>query len=85
MLAVLQSIFMPLFGIASSLHLIAKELVIMRELYEADLMSRDVPVMRITQKPRESDTEVSYMGENDGLPKHKQWFPWNPGRDDAEY
>ena len=34
-----------------------------RELYELELSSRTPPIMRVTEKPRASDTEVSYMDE----------------------
>ena len=42
---------------------IARELTTLRELYELELSSRTPPIMRVTEKPRASDTEVSYMDE----------------------
>lgn len=42
---------------------IARELTIMRELYELDLASRNPPIIRITESPSEGDTEVTYTGE----------------------
>lgn len=53
---------------------IAKELRILRELYELDLSQRERPVIRSTEKPSKSDTEVSYMGVKDERPKYKRWF-----------
>lgn len=44
---------------------IAKELTILRELYEADLASRETPVIRITQSPKKSDTEVFYGDDSE--------------------
>ena len=38
---------------------------ILRELYEAELAERDPPIIRRTEKPRKSDTVVSYAGEED--------------------
>jgi hypothetical protein len=43
---------------------IARELTVIRELYEADLASRPLPVIRITESPGKHDTEVSW-GEGD--------------------
>lgn len=40
---------------------IAAELRALRELYEMDLAERNPPIIRITEKPRRADTEVSYM------------------------
>jgi len=48
---------------------IAQELTTLRELYELELSSRTPPIIRITEKPKASDTEVSYA---DGDNKKKQ-------------
>ena len=58
------------------LRAIAVELKIIRELYEADLLSRDEPIRRVTEKPKKTDTTVSYQGIEDERPKHKLggWF-----------
>ena len=42
---------------------IAQELRILRELYEADLASRERPIIRITESPLRNDTEVSYSND----------------------
>lgn len=59
---------------------IARELAILRELYELELSSRTPPIYRVTEKPSKRDTEVSYSGMVDRTPKHKRWF----GVDDVE-
>ena len=58
------------------LRAIAVELKIIRELYEADLLSRDEPIRRVTEKPKRTDTTVGYAGVLDERPKHKLggWF-----------
>jgi hypothetical protein len=43
---------------------IARELTHLRQLYEAELLSRKPPVYLLTEKPKDSDTEV-YYGEED--------------------
>lgn len=53
---------------------IAEELRTLRLLYEADLASREKPVVLATERPRKSDTEVSYMGVRDERPAYKRWF-----------
>ena len=57
--------FRRLLGLLSPFHDIAHELKILRELYEAELAERDPPIIRRTEKPRKSDTVVSYAGEED--------------------
>lgn len=57
--------FRRLLGLLSPFHDIARELKILRELYEAELAERDPPIIRRTEKPRKSDTVVSYAGEED--------------------
>ena len=58
---------------------IAKELTIIRQLYEQELAERSLvlgpkdevrpaPIIRITEKPKKTDTEISYMGD-DSRPK----------------
>jgi hypothetical protein len=58
-------VFRRLLGLLSPFHDIARELKILRELYEAELAERDPPIIRRTEKPRKSDTVVSYVGEED--------------------
>lgn len=53
---------------------LAKELRLLRELYELDLASRTPPVYRLTEKPSKRDTEVTYQGQSDDTPRHKRWF-----------
>jgi hypothetical protein len=48
---------------------IADELSKIRQLYEAELAQRENPVYLVTEKPRESDTEVTYMGDEEEKPK----------------
>lgn len=43
---------------------IAKELTTLRELYELELSHHTPPIIRVTEKPSVSDTEVSYAGED---------------------
>jgi len=63
-----------LFSLLAPFAVIARELTILRELYELDLGSRQPPLYRITETPSIRDTEVSYAGEKDDTPKHKKWF-----------
>jgi hypothetical protein len=49
---------------------IAKELAILRELYELDLASRNPPIYRITEAPGKSDTEITYA-DDEGKKKSK--------------
>lgn len=63
-----------LLAIFRPLAAIAKELRIIRELYEADLESRQPPIYRVTEKPSKRDTEVSYAGVTDERPVYKKWF-----------
>lgn len=52
--------------LARTLHpfaAIAKELQIIRELYELELASRQPPIRRVTEAPSRWDTEVSYVGD----------------------
>jgi hypothetical protein len=53
---------------------IARELRILRELYELDLGSREKPIYRFTEKPSKLDTEVTYMDVKDERPVFKRWF-----------
>lgn len=65
---------------------IAKEIRLLRELYELDLASRTPPILRITEKPGRNDTEVSYAG----IPEEKSkswkrgWFAAEPDEDVEE-
>lgn len=65
MLRTLLAIFRPLTTIARELH-------ILRELYEADLATRQI--YRLTEKPAKDDTSVSYAGMRDERPQFKKWF-----------
>lgn len=58
MLKALQSLLFPF-------TVIAQELTTLRELYELELSSRTPAILRVTEKPKASDTEVSYMGDED--------------------
>jgi len=42
---------------------IARELSIIRELYELELATHKPPIWRITESPGKGDTEVFYTGE----------------------
>jgi hypothetical protein len=66
-LRTLLSLLRPLPEIARSLRLIA-------ELYELELASRNPPVLRVTERPSEKDTEVLYAGVKDDRPLYKRWF-----------
>lgn len=66
-------------------HSIARELRILRELYELDLASRNPPIYRLTEQPSAADTEVSYMDVEE--PKRKREtvlsrFGWPKGADE---
>jgi hypothetical protein len=63
---------------------IARELRIIRELYELDLESREKPIYRITEKPSKKDTEVSYSGVADTRPGFKRWFESGEEEDDVQ-
>lgn len=79
MIRALLAIFRPL-------HVIAKELTTIRELYELELANRyvnmkdavPVPLMRITEKPKKGDVEVTYQGQVVG-PNWKQMPDWLDG------
>ena len=77
MLKALLAVFRPL-------HTIARELTTIRELYELELSNRLVdprhverPLMRITEKPKKGDVEVTYQGDVTG-PAWKQ-LDWDDG------
>jgi len=72
MIRALLALFRPLYTIA-------KELAIIRELYELELRERHVnpqwapmPLSRVTEKPKKGDVEVNYFDENADQRKHKQ-------------
>ena len=78
MLRALLAIFRPL-------HIIAKELTTIRELYELELseryvpdQSKHLPLIRITEKPKKGDVEVTYQGQTVG-PNWKQMPDWLEG------
>jgi hypothetical protein len=56
--------FSQLANVVAPFHIIAKELTALRELYEAELASREKPVYRITESPGRNDTEVTYGDED---------------------
>jgi hypothetical protein len=58
------SMWIKFMRVAAPFTHIARELSIIRELYEADLASRHPPVVRITETPKKSDTEVTYMEDH---------------------
>ena len=77
MLRALLAIFRPLYTIA-------KELTTIRELYELELseryvpdQSKHLPLIRITEKPKKGDVEVSYQGTT-ADPRWKQ-LDWEDG------
>jgi hypothetical protein len=61
-------------SVGAPLGTIARELTILRELYEAELSAREHPIYRVTEKPRKDDTEVTYAGVRDTRPGFKKWF-----------
>lgn len=73
MFKVLLALFRPL-------HEIAKDLRILRELYELDLGSRNPPLYRVTEKPSKHDTEV--VEDVDMRPLWKRWLREAPDDDD---
>lgn len=60
--------------IFAPLHSIAKDLSIIRELYELELSEREHPIIRITEKVSKRDTTVSYAGVEEKRPIHKRWL-----------
>lgn len=76
---------MKILEILNPLQTIAAELKIIRELYEADLMSRDKPIWRTTEKPRKDDTEVTYGGVKEKPPAYKRWFQSDEEEDDVDF
>lgn len=65
---------------------IARELTILRELYELELSSHTPPIRRITEKPSASDTEVSYTGdEKKESPSEQLIEMWQREQDDDDY
>lgn len=61
---------------------IARELKIIRELYELELSSRNPPIMRVTEKPSRKDTQVSYMGVEDKKGRQAQIEEFLEDQDD---
>ena len=53
---------------------IARELRFLRELYEADLGSREKPIYRLTEQASRRDTEVLYDGVAPDKPGYKAWL-----------
>lgn len=79
--------FLKLMRLVAPFAAIARELSTIRELYELDLGSRKPPVYRFTEKPKRSDTEVTYAGEEpkrkSALERAKELFD-KVGEDDDE-
>lgn len=63
-----------LLALVRPLAQIAKELRVIRELYEMELESRQPPIYRVTEKPSKHNTEISYTGVRDERPIYKRWF-----------
>lgn len=61
---------------------IARELTTIRELYELELSSRHPPIMRITEKPRSDDTEITFAGDPVKKTKKEQLRSLFKGEDD---
>lgn len=68
--------------IFAPLRVIARELAIIRELWELELAARQPPIYRVTAKPKAKDTEVSYMDVSDTRPKYKRG--WDPVAEEDE-
>lgn len=66
---------------------IAKELTTLRELYELELSSRTPSIIRITEKPKASDTEVSYADDDNKKrsPSQDLVEAWQREQDDDYY
>lgn len=58
------------------LHTIAKELTILRQLYQSYLEEKHGIVLE-TAAPHKDDTAVSYSGESDDRAPYKRWFQAN--------
>ena len=59
----LKRFYDALLNLLLPFHAIAKELTVIRELYELDLANREKPIYRITESPGKDDTEVTYVDE----------------------
>ncbi len=68
--------FRTLLALVRPFASIAKSLRALVELYEMELQNRDnrFPIYRVTEKPKKTDTEISYSGVDDTRPLHKRWF-----------
>ena len=75
MLRTLLALFRPL-------TTIARELAIIRELWELELASRQPPIYRVTERPSKRDTEVTYSGVIDKRPVYKRGFEADEEEDD---
>lgn len=62
MLLRLLRLFRPLYSISRDLHRLT-------DLYELELASRDPPIMKRTESPDDSDTQVTYGEEADPAEK----------------
>ncbi len=67
MIRTLLALFRPLTAIA-------RELKIIRELYEAELESHTPPIYRVTETPSKRNVEITYTGLADERPVYKRWF-----------
>ena len=52
-----------LLALVNPFAVIARELTALRELYELELREREKPIIRVTEKPKKTDTEVFYDEE----------------------
>lgn len=64
---------------------IARELTAIRELYEAELATRDKPIYRVTEAPSKYDTEVTYGEEKPKKGSILSRLMLLGGEDDDEY
>lgn len=62
----IKRLFQPFVDFLNPFNAIARELGVIRELYELEMAAKGI--YRITEKPKRGDTEVSYM---DDVPKKK--------------
>lgn len=75
----------PFSAIARELSIMNGELKILRELRELELSSRTPPIIRITENPGRSDTEVTYMGDEPPKKNIKERLATLFGEPDDDY
>lgn len=74
----LKSVFIPF-------SVIATELRIIRELYELELQSRNPPIIRVTESPSRSDTEVTFGSEMKEKSKLRKLMDGDIEEDEDDY